>query len=203
MRKLSLVFAIVSSDLKSTEKEARPRTAIHRRNTLDTIIFNEMCDKADKDYEDETKEDAKEGSRKSKRSLKLLRGNERDLKLDVEAAHNYAERYTGDMVVSTPNQIKVREREQVILSIGRVWKTQRLRLCLICISDRSDLFIRSDRCFPNAAGSHLFVAHIWHVVKKYALSHRSRLEIDSAACDLNPLTWRRRRKSAKLSRGAC
>lgn len=68
-----------------------------------------MCDKADKDYEDETKEDVKEGNRKSKRSLKLLRGNERDLKLDVEAAHNYAERYTGEMAVSTPNQIKVRE----------------------------------------------------------------------------------------------
>ncbi|TGZ50963.1 Mitogen-activated protein kinase kinase kinase 4 [Temnothorax longispinosus] len=103
------------SDLKSIEKEARPRTAIHRRNTLDTIIFNEMCDKADKDNEDETKEDAKEGSRKCKRSLKLLRGNERDLKLDVEAAHNYAERYTGDVAVSTPNQIKVRQGKEVIL----------------------------------------------------------------------------------------
>ncbi|KAG5328903.1 M3K4 kinase, partial [Acromyrmex heyeri] len=99
------------SDLKSVEKEARPRTAIHRRNTLDTIIFNEMCDKADKDYEDETKEDVKEG-RKSKRSLKLLRGNERDLKLDVEAAHNYAERYTGEIAVSTPNQIKVETRNR-------------------------------------------------------------------------------------------
>ncbi|KAG5320092.1 M3K4 kinase, partial [Pseudoatta argentina] len=99
------------SDLKSVEKEARPRTAIHRRNTLDTIIFNEMCDKADKDYEDETKDDVKEG-RKSKRSLKLLRGNERDLKLDVEAAHNYAERYTGEIAVSTPNQIKVETRNR-------------------------------------------------------------------------------------------
>lgn len=69
-----------------------------------------MCDKADKD-EDEAKEDVKEGSRKCKRSLKLLRGNERDLKLDVEAAHNYAERYGGDVAVSTPNQIKVRKDE--------------------------------------------------------------------------------------------
>lgn len=83
-----------------------------------------MCDKADKDNEDEAKEDAKEGSRKSKRSLKLLRGNERDLKLDVEAAHNYAERYTGDIAVSTPNQIKVRESKEVILSVCRVWKSQ-------------------------------------------------------------------------------
>lgn len=64
-----------------------------------------MCDKADEDRENE----AKDGSRKSKRSLKLLRGNERDLKLDVEAAHNYAEKHSGDVAaVSTPNQIKVR-----------------------------------------------------------------------------------------------
>jgi len=70
-----------------------------------------MCDKADKDYEDETKEDVKEG-RKNKRSLKLLRGNERDLKLDVEAAHNYAERYTGEIAVSTPNQIKVQKKQR-------------------------------------------------------------------------------------------
>ncbi|XP_018398321.1 PREDICTED: mitogen-activated protein kinase kinase kinase 4 [Cyphomyrmex costatus] len=99
------------SDLKSIEKEAKPRTGIHRRNTLDTIIFSNMCDKADKDYEDETKEDVKEG-RQSKKSLKLLRGNERDLKLDVEAAHNYAERYSGDIAVSTPNQIKVETRNR-------------------------------------------------------------------------------------------
>jgi len=70
-----------------------------------------MCDKADKDYEDETKEDVKEG-RKSKRSLKLLRGNERDLKLDVEAAHNYADRYSGEIAVSTPNQIKVQKKQR-------------------------------------------------------------------------------------------
>lgn len=71
-----------------------------------------MCDKADKDYEDEAKEDVKEGSRKCKRSLKLLRGNERDLKLDVEAAYNYAEKHSGDMAtVLTPNQIKVRQKK--------------------------------------------------------------------------------------------
>lgn len=73
-----------------------------------------MCDKADKDNEEETKEDVKEGSRKCKRSLKLLRGNERDLKLDVEAAHNYADRYAGDMAVSTPNQIKVRGDKMIL-----------------------------------------------------------------------------------------
>ncbi|KAL6427708.1 hypothetical protein ACFW04_008865 [Cataglyphis niger] len=101
------------SDLKSIEKEARPKTTIRRRNTLDTIIFNEMCDKADKDRENETKEDAKEGSRKCKRILKLLRGNERDLKLDVEAAYNYAEKHNGDMAtVLTPNQIKIETRNR-------------------------------------------------------------------------------------------
>lgn len=84
----------------------RPKAAIRRRNTLDTIIFNEMCDKADKDCENEAKDDAKEGSRKCKRSLKLLRGNERDLKLDVEAAYNYAEKRE-HMALLTPNQIKV------------------------------------------------------------------------------------------------
>ncbi|XP_014469834.1 PREDICTED: mitogen-activated protein kinase kinase kinase 4 isoform X2 [Dinoponera quadriceps] len=98
-------------DIKSVEKEARPRTAIRRRNTLDTIIFNEMCDKADKDCENEAKDDAKESNRKYKRSLKLLRGNERDLKLDVEAAYNYAEKHE-HMAVSTPNQIKIETRNR-------------------------------------------------------------------------------------------
>lgn len=73
-----------------------------------------MCDKADKDRENEAKEDVKEGSRKCKRNLKLLRGNERDLKLDVEAAsaYNYAEKHE-HMAVSTPNQIKVRRSEEI------------------------------------------------------------------------------------------
>ena len=111
-------FFVISSDPKSVEKETRPRTTIRRRNTLDTIIFNEMCDKADKDREDEAKEDMKDGNRKSKRSLKLLRGNERDLKLDVEAAYNYAEKHSNDVAtVSTPNQIKVRQSKKVISSI--------------------------------------------------------------------------------------
>ncbi|XP_070165065.1 mitogen-activated protein kinase kinase kinase 4 isoform X1 [Polyergus mexicanus] len=101
------------SDLKSIEKETRPKTTIRRRNTLDTIIFNEMCDKADKDRENEAKEDATEGSRKCKRILKLLRGNERDLKLDVEAAYNYADKHNGDMAtVLTPNQIKIETRNR-------------------------------------------------------------------------------------------
>jgi len=87
------------------EKEARPKATVRRRNTLDTIIFNEMCDKADKDCENETKEEVKESDRKCKRSLKLLRGNERDLKLDIEIA-SY-EKCGGNMAIPTPNQIKV------------------------------------------------------------------------------------------------
>lgn len=111
---LFLAF-VVSSDLKSMEKEARPRITIRRRNTLDTIIFNEMCDKADKDRENEVKEEPKEGNRKCKRSLKLLRGNERDLKLDVEAAFNYAEKHNNNDMVSTPNQIKVQKTKRIDL----------------------------------------------------------------------------------------
>lgn len=80
---------------------------IRRRNTLDNIIFNEMCDKADKDYENEANRDiTKEGNRKYKRSLKMLRGNERDLKLDIEAAYNYMEKFN-PCEASTPNHIKV------------------------------------------------------------------------------------------------
>lgn len=66
-----------------------------------------MCDEADKCRENEAKEEVvKEGNRKSKRSLKLLRGNERDLKLDVEAALNYAEK-SERLMPYTPNNMKV------------------------------------------------------------------------------------------------
>ncbi|XP_011302780.1 mitogen-activated protein kinase kinase kinase 4 isoform X2 [Fopius arisanus] len=71
-------------------RDIRTKPSICRRDTLDTIIFNKMCEDADEARDKE--EAAKEGSRKSKRSLKLARGNERDLKLDVEAAAHYAER---------------------------------------------------------------------------------------------------------------
>lgn len=48
-----------------------------------------MCDKADKDREDKAKgELLRENNRKCKRSLKLLRCNERDIKLDVESTSN-------------------------------------------------------------------------------------------------------------------
>lgn len=64
-----------------------------------------MCDEADKCRENEAKEEIV--NRRSKRSLKLLRGNERDLKLDVEAALNYAERSERSMMCYTPKNMKV------------------------------------------------------------------------------------------------
>ncbi|XP_066591714.1 mitogen-activated protein kinase kinase kinase 4 [Prorops nasuta] len=100
-------------DWRTSDKENRTKATMCRRNTLDTIIFNEMCDKADKDRENEAKDEvAKEGIRKShKRSLKLLRGNERDLKLDLDAAYNYAER-SENFAASTPNHFKVETRNR-------------------------------------------------------------------------------------------
>ncbi|KAG7211833.1 hypothetical protein KM043_011058 [Ampulex compressa] len=103
---------LAGGDIKSSEKESRPKATIRRRNTLDSIIFNEMCDKADRDRENEAKEEVvKEGNRKCKRSLKLLRGNERDLKLDVDAASHYAEK-SDHFTVSTPNHIKIETRNR-------------------------------------------------------------------------------------------
>ncbi|XP_076636939.1 mitogen-activated protein kinase kinase kinase 4 [Colletes latitarsis] len=99
-------------DVKSLEKETPSKVTIRRRNTLDNIIFNEMCDKADRDCENETNQDmTKEENRKCKRSLKLLRGNERDLKLDMEAAYNYAER-SDHYQSSTPNHMKIETRNR-------------------------------------------------------------------------------------------
>ena len=76
---------------RKKKKDSEPRApTIKRRNTLDAIIFNEMCDKADEDRENEAKEEAvKEGNRKSKRTFKLLRTNERDFKLDVGGSEHY------------------------------------------------------------------------------------------------------------------
>ncbi|XP_006619036.1 mitogen-activated protein kinase kinase kinase 4 [Apis dorsata] len=99
-------------ETKSWEKDTQSKMMIRRRNTLDNIIFNEMCDKADKDYENEANRDiTKEGNRKYKRSLKMLRGNERDLKLDIEAAYNYMEKFN-PCEASTPNHIKIETRNR-------------------------------------------------------------------------------------------
>lgn len=101
------IFNYFLRETKSWEKDTQSKVMIRRRNTLDNIIFNEMCDKADKDYENEANRDiTKEGNKKYKRSLKMLRGNERDLKLDIEAAYNYMEKFN-PCEVSTPNHIKV------------------------------------------------------------------------------------------------
>ncbi|XP_053977500.1 mitogen-activated protein kinase kinase kinase 4 [Hylaeus volcanicus] len=99
-------------DVKSLEKETPSKATIRRRNTLDNIIFNEMCDKADRDCENEFNQDiTKEENRKCKRSLKLLRGNERDLKLDMEVAYNYADR-SDHYKASTPNHMKIETRNR-------------------------------------------------------------------------------------------
>lgn len=99
-------------ETKSLEKDIPSKFAIRRRNTLDNIIFNEMCDKADKDCENEVNQDiAKEGNRKSKRTLKVLRGSERDLKLDIDAAYNYNEKFD-PCQVSTPNHMKIETRNR-------------------------------------------------------------------------------------------
>ncbi|KAI4498829.1 hypothetical protein M0802_006004 [Mischocyttarus mexicanus] len=103
---------LAGGETKSLDKECRPKFVMKRKNTLDTIIFNVMCDEADKCRENEAKEEVvKEGNRKCKRSLKLLRGNERDLKLDVEAALNYAEK-SECLVPYTPNNMKIETKNR-------------------------------------------------------------------------------------------
>ncbi|XP_029049394.1 mitogen-activated protein kinase kinase kinase 4 [Osmia bicornis bicornis] len=99
-------------DTKSLDKETPSKLLVRRRNTLDSIIFNEMCDKADRDCENEANQDmVKEGSRKCKRIFKVLRGSERDLKLDMKAAYDYAEKFDHGQV-STPNHIKVETKNR-------------------------------------------------------------------------------------------
>lgn len=102
-------FTLFFSESKSTSmKEARCKPILCRRNTLDTIIFDKMCGKADEDREKKSKEEAiKEGSRKCKRSLKLTRGVERDLKLDVETAREYSQNKNSNGITKLPNHIKL------------------------------------------------------------------------------------------------
>ncbi|XP_043290095.1 mitogen-activated protein kinase kinase kinase 4 isoform X2 [Venturia canescens] len=98
----------------SSSKDTRPKTCLSRRNTLDTIIFNKMCDRADLDRDNENREEAaKDGGRKCKRILKLMRGSERDLKLDVEAASHYAsEKSLEKRPATTPNNMKIETRNR-------------------------------------------------------------------------------------------
>ncbi|XP_057325359.1 mitogen-activated protein kinase kinase kinase 4 [Microplitis mediator] len=101
----------LSENKSAPVREVRCKPSLCRRNTLDAIIFNKMCDKADEeDSERELKLDddsnssssvladteggggvggVKENNRKCKRSLKLSRNSERDLKLDIDSAVNY------------------------------------------------------------------------------------------------------------------
>ena len=71
-----------------------------------------MCDKADRARDNETREElAKEGFRKTKRCFKLLRGLEKDLKLDVENPGSYTQIERNDMPLpSTPNNMKVQSK---------------------------------------------------------------------------------------------
>lgn len=109
---LTLIVLFAFRDTKSLDKETPSKLLVRRRNTLDSIIFNEMCDKADRDCENEANQDmVKEGSRKCKRIFKVLRGSERDLKLDMKAAYDYAEKFDHGQV-STPNHIKVETRNR-------------------------------------------------------------------------------------------
>ncbi|XP_017881304.1 mitogen-activated protein kinase kinase kinase 4 [Ceratina calcarata] len=97
-------------ETRSLEKEAPSKATIRRRNTLDSIIFNEMCDKADKDCANDVNDEIVK-DRKSKRSLKVLRGSERDLKLDMDAAYSYAEKFD-HCQATTPNHMKIETRNR-------------------------------------------------------------------------------------------
>ncbi|XP_048506193.1 mitogen-activated protein kinase kinase kinase 4 isoform X2 [Athalia rosae] len=101
----------IEVEVKSSPKTVHCRPQITRRNTFDTMLFNEMCDRADKDRDKETEGEAiKEGSRRNKRNLKLLRGSERDLKLDVSAAVSYGERAEKPLVTTPIIKIETRNR---------------------------------------------------------------------------------------------
>ncbi|XP_034936815.1 mitogen-activated protein kinase kinase kinase 4 [Chelonus insularis] len=92
------------SPKETYSKSSKP--TLCRRNTLDTIIFNKMCDQADKDQEKENAEEvAKENSRKCKRSLKMTRNSERDLKLDIDTANQCSR--TTEHATTTCSNMKV------------------------------------------------------------------------------------------------
>ncbi|XP_012283041.1 mitogen-activated protein kinase kinase kinase 4 isoform X2 [Orussus abietinus] len=102
---------VSAGEEKFLTHESRPRTNPCRRSNLDTMLVKPTCDKTVKICEEGKEEAAKDGSRKCKRSLKLLRGNERDLKLDVGAALSYVDK-DDHLQVSTPNNMKVETRNR-------------------------------------------------------------------------------------------
>ncbi|XP_046611191.1 mitogen-activated protein kinase kinase kinase 4 isoform X1 [Neodiprion virginianus] len=101
----------IQSELKSTSKSVHSKPQISRRNTFDTMLFNEMCDKADKDRDRETEgEVLKEGSRRNKKNWKLSRGSERDLKLDVSTAVSYGKKAEKPLVKTPVIRVETRNR---------------------------------------------------------------------------------------------
>lgn len=82
-----------SRDRKKRERECvsgnkmMPKTStskFNRRNTISNVFFNELISNAN--LEESDQETLAPGRRLDKRSLKLLRGSERDLKLDINRA---------------------------------------------------------------------------------------------------------------------
>ncbi|KAF7988197.1 hypothetical protein HCN44_007691 [Aphidius gifuensis] len=93
------------SDTKSlSTSKVNNKPVLDRRITMDAIIVSNLYDQAEEDRQQEIKDAAaREGSRQCKRILKLNRGSERDLKLDVEAASQYASQ-TDKSLMSTINK---------------------------------------------------------------------------------------------------
>ncbi|XP_043474210.1 mitogen-activated protein kinase kinase kinase 4 [Leptopilina heterotoma] len=96
--------------LAKCEKVIQSKLNSNQQSNLDAMIFNEMCDEADIVRDNETKRElAKEGCRKVKRCLKLLRGFDKDLKLDIAAAQ--LDR-NDEAMPPTPNNIKIETRNR-------------------------------------------------------------------------------------------
>ncbi|KAJ9598147.1 hypothetical protein L9F63_026746, partial [Diploptera punctata] len=62
-----------------------------RRNTMDSIYFNELLEKSENTTEQEIEQPTRpENNKRNKRNMKLLRGSERDLKLDISSIDHAA-----------------------------------------------------------------------------------------------------------------
>lgn len=101
----NLFFIIFFSECESISETQNNCTLSARTNSLYALLFNKMCDKAEKAREiEESTEERKDVSRCIKKCLR------KGLKLDVEAASHYAEdRLDKVTQVTTPNNMKVFE----------------------------------------------------------------------------------------------
>ncbi|XP_074114535.1 mitogen-activated protein kinase kinase kinase 4 [Cotesia typhae] len=121
----------LSENKSAPVREVRCKPPLCRRNTLDAIIFNKMCDQADEeDSDNEIKLDddsnspssapagnlgpanAKDNTRKCKRNLKLTRKSEREIKLDM-SSDSSVNHQKNDVNPSTPISVP---REDNIIS---------------------------------------------------------------------------------------